>query len=127
MVFYFLGQIPVPDEEEALAPQIEPQLNNIDFLQGKDQAFGVGSASIQSLNEEPQEVIDIVEYDATIPGDYQLLCWVWIIEKLQFLLLCLSRVRLCIFFKKKLISFLKKIRNSNFIGQKVLSCSIISD
>merc|ERR1712226_1832698 len=63
------SQIPVPDEEEALAPQIEPQLNNIDFRQGQDQAFGVGSASIQSLNEEPQEVIDIVEYDATIPGE----------------------------------------------------------
>ena len=86
-LLFFLGQSPVPEEEEAVvAPQIEPQLNNIDFLQGKDQAFGVGSASIQSLNEEPQEVIDIVEYDATIPGDYQLLCWVWIIEKLQFLL-----------------------------------------
>ena len=72
----FLGQSPVPEEEAVVAPQIEPQLNNIDFLQGKDQAFGVGSASIQSLNEEPQEVIDIVEYDATIPGDYHLLCWV---------------------------------------------------
>merc|ERR1712072_117604 len=57
------------EEEEEVAPQIEPQLNNIDFRQGQDQAFGVGSASIQSLNEEPQEVIDIVEYDATIPGE----------------------------------------------------------
>ena len=101
-LYSFKGQSPqqsVPEEEEeGVAPQIEPQLNNIDFRQGQDQAFGVGSASIQSLNEEPQEVIDIVEYDATIPGDYQLLCWVWIIEKLQFLLLCLSGVRLCIFF-----------------------------
>ena len=102
-LYSFEGQspqqsVPEEEEEEGVAPQIEPQLNNIDFRQGQDQAFGVGSASIQSLNEEPQEVIDIVEYDATIPGDYQLLCWVWIIEKLQFLLLCLSRVRLCIFF-----------------------------
>ena len=39
-------------------------------LRGQDTSFGVGSASIQSRNNnQPQIDIDIVQYDATIPDE----------------------------------------------------------
>ena len=63
----------IPKQSEAASQGRGGQTSNNrpqNQLRGQDTSFGVGSASIQSRNNnQPQIDIDIVQYDATIPDE----------------------------------------------------------